>query len=377
MTHNSAIVVTAVLWAVGGGALGWAVTVPLRRTFAGQLASPVIIATFATLAAIFGSERAMFYASGDFRVALIVAAAAGLVAATTVFLSARALARDRRALVEAVEAVGAGRRPVPAEDVRRMGSELQSLRRQVEDAGRRLAEAADRERSLERSRRELIAWVSHDLRTPLAGLRAMAEALEDGLVENPERYYKQIRLEVDTLTEMVDDLFQLSRIQAGALRLSNEPVHLDDLVSDTLAALEPLAAAQLVQLEGAADRPVVVAGDSRELSRAVTNLVVNAVRHTPEHGTVHLDVTTPTDSPGAAEVSVTDQCGGIPPEELDRLFDVGFRGEPARTPDATVPGGAGLGLAITRGIAEAHDGSVTVANVDGGCRFTLRLPLAT
>ncbi|MDQ6938409.1 MAG: HAMP domain-containing histidine kinase, partial [Actinomycetota bacterium] len=151
-----------------------------------------------------------------------------------------------------------------------------------------------------------------------------------------------------------------------------------DLVSDTLAGLEPLAAAQLVRLDGHAAVPVVVVGDGRELNRAVTNLVVNAVRHTPENGRVRIDVSA---DPGAggrgsAEVSVTDECGGIPAEDLARLFDVGFRGEPARTPDATVPGGAGLGLAITRGIVEAHDGSVTVANVDGGCRFTLRLPLA-
>ena len=374
MTHTASIVLIAALWALGGGIAAWLLTLPLRRTFAGQLASPVLIATAASIAAIFGSERAMFYASGDFRVAVIVAIAAGLTAATTVFMGAQSFTRDKRSLARAVQAVGEGR--VPDSDRRRMGTELQSLRRQVDEAGRRLVEAHDRERSLEASRRELIAWVSHDLRTPLAGLRAMAEALEDGLVDAPERYYKQIRAEVDNLTEMVEDLFELSRIQAGALRLGNERISLDDLVSDCIAALEPLAKVHLIRLTGRSGGHAVVAGDGRELNRALTNVVVNAIRHTRENGAVEIDVRLASGSPSVAEVAVVDECGGIPPAEIERVFDVGFRGETARTPARDIPGGAGLGLAITRGIVEAHEGSVEVDNVGDGCRFTLRLPIA-
>ena len=190
---------------------------------------------------------------------------------------------------------------MPDVSTARMSGELSRLRAEVDEAARRLNEAGERERSLENSRRELIAWVSHDLRTPLAGLRAMAEALEDGLVETPERYYKQIRVDVDTLTEMVDDLFELSRIQAGALRLGTERISLDDIVSDCIAALEPLARAHQVSLVGAAQGDSVVTGDGRELNRAMTNLIVNAIRHTRDDGTVQVDVRPrPATPPGPA-----------------------------------------------------------------------------
>ena len=375
--HTSGLILVAAMWALGAGALTWLATIPLRRSFAGQLAAPVLIATFASLAAILGSEHAMFYASGDFRVAIVVALAAGLIAAAAAFASAHMLVRDTRTVTRAVQAVGEGRRPDVS--TARMSGDLSRLRAEVDEAARRLNEAGERERSLENSRRELIAWVSHDLRTPLAGLRAMAEALEDGLVETPERYYKQIRVDVDTLTEMVDDLFELSRIQAGALRLGTELISLDDIVSDCLAALEPLARAHQVSLVGSAHGDSVVTGDGRELNRAMTNLIVNAIRHTRDDGAVRVDVRPHHSDPArtlvdGVEVAVTDECGGIPPDELARVFDIGFRGEPARTPDPGVPGGAGLGLAITRGIVEAHHGTVEVTNVGSGCRFTIRLP---
>jgi signal transduction histidine kinase len=370
--HTTTLIIVAAIWALGGGALGWVATIGLRRSFAGQLAAPVIIATCASVAAIIGSERAMFYASGDFRVALIVAAAAGLLAAATAFMGARTLSRDTRSISRAVEDVAAGR--VPTASGSRMHTELQTLRHQVAETGRALAEATERERALENSRRELISWVSHDLRTPLAGLRAMAESLEDGVVESPERYYKLIRADVDTLTEMVEDIFELSRIQAGSLSLSSDRISLADLVSDCVAALEPLARVHDVRLTGHTTGSALVTGDSRELNRALTNLVVNAIRHTREHGAVNIEVRALDDAP--AEVIVRDECGGIPVGDIARVFDIGFRGEPSRTPNAGTPGGAGLGLAITRGIAEAHSGTVDVVNIDGGCEFVLRLPAA-
>jgi signal transduction histidine kinase len=202
----------------------------------------------------------------------------------------------------------------------------------------------------------------------------MAEALEDGLADSPDLYYKQMRISVDRLAMMVDDLFELSRIQAGAFALDTEQVALDDLVSDCLAALGPLATSQGVGLTGHSNGAVSVIGNGPELSRALVNLVANAIRHTPPTGVVDVSVLT---TVAGTTVTVLDECGGIPADELDRLFDVGFRGEPARSPNGSNPAGAGLGLAITRGIVEAHGGTVDVGNVDAGCRFTLRLPTAS
>jgi signal transduction histidine kinase len=177
---------------------------------------------------------------------------------------------------------------------------------------------------------------------------------------------------------MVEDLFDLSRIQAGEASQNTERIVVGDLVSDCLSALEPLAVANGVQLTGAVDGHVAVMGNGRELSRALTNLTANAIRHTPEFGHVEIRVGVTGDAAARAEVMVRDECGGIPDDHLGRVFDVGFRGESARTPRNDLqPAGAGLGLAITRGIIEAHSGTVDVTNTETGCQFRIRLPRAT
>jgi signal transduction histidine kinase len=251
-------------------------------------------------------------------------------------------------------------------------------------SGRRLGaqalwadEARSRERQVEASRRELVAWVSHDLRTPLAGLRAMAEALEDGVVTDPAtvaEYHRRIRVETDRMASLVDDLFELSRINAGALRLTLATVPLGDVVSDAVASASPVAAARRVRLvAGEGEWPTVHASEP-ELSRIVANLLRNAIRHTPSDGTV--TVTGGRDDAGGW-FAVEDACGGIPEADLPRVFDVAFRGAAARTPeekDEGDGGGGGLGLAIVRGLVEAHRGSVAVRNIAGGCRFVVHLP---
>ncbi len=245
--------------------------------------------------------------------------------------------------------------------------------------GRRLAteavwadEARERERAAETHRRDLVAWVSHDLRTPLAGMRAMTEALEDRVVVDPEtvqEYHRRIRVETDRMAGLVDDLFELSRISAGALRLSLARVSLGDVVSDAVASAAPVAAARRVRLVAARSGWPVVRASEPELTRIVANLIRNAIRYTPSEGMVR--VSGGRDG-NAAWLAVTDTCGGIPYTDLPRVFDVAFRGEAARSPGS----GGGLGLAIVRGLVEAHRGTVTVANVDGGCRFVVRLPLS-
>ncbi len=253
-------------------------------------------------------------------------------------------------------------------------AELAELSTELTATHERLTQARTRERALEASRRELVAWVSHDLRTPLAGLRAMAEALEDQVVIDPRevsQYHTQIRREVDRLTAMIDDLFELSKIHAGALRLARRMVGLEDLVAEVVASAEPVARAKGVRLTGAAVRGMPVFVDSAEMGRALRNLVTNAIRHTPSDGGV--DVLAEVQG-GMACVSVSDACGGIPPGDLPRVFDVAFRGESARTPGPQE--GAGLGLSIARGIVEAHSGQIAVRNAGPGCQFMIRLPLA-
>ncbi|GAA1853636.1 sensor histidine kinase [Asanoa iriomotensis] len=247
--------------------------------------------------------------------------------------------------------------------------------------GRRLAAAAvwadharARERRLEKGRRDLVAWVSHDLRTPLAGLRAMAEALEDGVVDDAatvKDYHQRIRIESDRMARLVDDLFELSRINAGALRLSLSSVPLGDVVSDALATAAPLAAARRIRLEAGQQGWPTVTASEPELSRVIANLVLNAIRYTPRDGTVRVDGGREDDS---AWLSVVDTCGGIPPADLPHVFDVAFRGEPARTPPVDDSASGGLGLAIVHGLVEAHGGTVKVENTADGCRFLVRLP---
>jgi signal transduction histidine kinase len=376
MTHTLDIAGTALLWGAGGAFVAWLVTWPLRRrSQTGVLVSVALVATGASVAAVVGNTQAMFLTMDDEYVTVTVAVVAGLMAALAGAASARRFARDNKIVHAAVDALREGR--VPTDDGRRLTGDLQQLRAELAETARTLAESRDRERALESSRRELVAWVSHDLRTPLAGLRAMAEALEDGVASSPERYHKQIRVEVDRLAGMVDDLFEISRLQAGAPSSRIDRVSLDDLVSDCVAALEPVASLQGVRLVGRAQSAADVAGNGAELNRALTNLLVNAIRHTAPDGTVEITLRTSTRSnTPAAEVIVRDECGGIADADLARVFEVGFRGESARTPQPGLGGGAGLGLAITRGIVSAHDGAVNVRNVPGGCEFTVRLPLA-
>jgi signal transduction histidine kinase len=292
------------------------------------------------LAGVIAVAQAMFISAHDLRVLLMVLAAAGLVSLAVVLTAGRRLGQ----------------------------------------ASTWAAEARERERRLERSRRQVVAWVSHDLRTPLAGLRAMTEALDDRVVTAPETiadYHHRMRLELDRLSALVDDLFELARIDAGALRLTMHAVSLGDVVSDAVAVATPVAQAKGVRLVSAPGAYGTVAASEPELGRVFVNLLVNAIRHTPTDGVVMVDGGTD-DSSGW--VRVTDGCGGIPERDLDRVFDVAFRGEAARgrvpDDDLTHSGGGGLGLAIVRGLVAEHNGSVAVANVDGGCRFTVRLPIA-
>ena len=295
-----------------------------------------------------------------------------------------ALVRWSEALQAGVRSLGRGSTYVAQ---MRGPREFQALAAELEATQARLEESRERGRRLEEARRELVSWVSHDLRTPLAGMRAMTEALEDGIAPDPARYRQQIRADVDRMTRMVDDLFELSRIHAGVLELAPVLLPLGDLVSEALASADPVARARDVRLGGEVGPGVLVLADPGGLSRVLANLVSNAVRHTPPGGKVEILGRA---VPEGVEVTVTDGCDGIDDSDLERVFDLAWTGTPARTPGIPsshdAPGSvsaaadgsqAGLGLAIVKGIVEAHGGEVSVGNVgDGGvgCRFVVLLP---
>jgi signal transduction histidine kinase len=336
----------------------------LRLSIQASGAVPVLAIVAGTL----GTAEDMFLSQHDLGVVVMVCIIAGLVAGAFSWLLGRQVTSGSAALRQAARSLGdeAGQFRLPELT---LAAEFADLSRELADTSAKLAASRGRERALEQSRRQLVAWVSHDLRTPLAGLRAMAEALEDGLAADPPRYHKQMRIEAERLATMVDDLFELSRIHSGTLQLSSDVITLDDLVSDVLASTEALARERGVRLTGRAAGQLTVRADPRELSRALTNLLANAIRHTPAGGRVHVRARP---EQGDALVSVTDGCDGIPEADLPHVFDLAWRGTEARSP--APDSGAGLGLAIVRGIVEAHQGSVRVENTADGCCFEMRLP---
>lgn len=303
-----------------------------RRSITLNICVLLAVTVLAVLAGILAVAEAMFLSPHDLQVVLLVVPMAGLVSLGMGWTLGRRLAR----------------------------------------AAMWLADVREKERQAEASRRDLVAWVSHDLRTPLAGMRAMAEALEDGVVSDPvtvAEYHRRLRTETDRMASLVDDLFELSRISSGTLQLKPSEVALGDVVSDAVAAAKPMAAARGIRLVSDTHHWPQVTASAPELSRIVANLLLNAIRYTPSDGTV--TVTGGRNGDGNW-LAVSDTCGGIADADLPRVFEVAYRGgqESARTPGA----GGGFGLAIVRGLVEAHGGRVAVENIAGGCRFTVYLP---
>jgi signal transduction histidine kinase len=371
------VVYSSVAAALAGVVAGVWLFALRRATIGVQAAVAALAAVLAVAIGVAWASSQMFIMKHDLGVLWVVLISAGTVGLIVALLFGRRVADASRSVGELARRLGetgpdAGPGPAPRGAA---PGELAALATQLEETSARLAEAQSQAAALERSRRELVAWVSHDLRTPLAGVRAMVEALEDRVVEDPEtvaRYYATMRREIDRLAGLVNDLFELSRIQSGALALDIESVALDELVGDAVAGAAIAASAKGIDLRGEVGEPSpVVELSTPEMVRVVRNLLDNAIRHTPPGGIVV--ITAGLDASGeAAEVSVQDACGGIPERELDSVFEMAYRGDAARTPG---DGGGGLGLAVARGLVEAHHGEISVHNQGPGCRFTVRLPL--
>jgi signal transduction histidine kinase len=373
------ILALTTLWTLVVAGIGAAILWQFRRR---SLRVTMIVAGLApmaaALAAVLQSVRAMFISEHDSWVVLWTLAFAALLGlAMTVLLGhwittgSRDVGRRLRQLGTSYDAPEARTRAVPAE--------LADLTNELEMTRKKLAASHERERALEASRRELVAFMSHDLRTPLAGLRAVSEGLEDGVIDDVPGALRQMRSTVDRMTGLVDDLFELSRLSAAPLPMRRSAVSLRELAEDVAGENNEHARAEGVRLALSTpntDDRLAVQGDPDELTRAVTNLVGNAIRHTAPGGTVTVSVDRETD--GRVRLAVTDACGGIPDDDLERVFDIGWRGDEQRTPEpagnSTHASGGGLGLAIARGVVESHDGKIGVTNVDGGCAFQIDLP---
>ena len=239
-----------------------------------------------------------------------------------------------------------------------------------------LEQAFRRQRELQQARKDLIASVSHDLRTPLASLRAMVEAISDGVVSDEQTiqtYCSNIRSEVAHLSTLIDDLFELSQLDSGTLELHLQPSSVEEMLNTVLEGMKAQADGQALKLSHSLGRdlePVMV--DPHKIQRVLYNLVQNAIRHTPSDGTISVEAQ---DLGQEVQIDVVDSGQGINQDDVNKVFDRFYRGEKSRSREF---GGAGLGLAIAKGIVEAHGGRIWVDSQPGeGSRFSFSLPKAS
>ena len=390
----------AVAWGVVIGAASLLILKALRRaSFAVQICVVVLAAVAVLTAGMVSAFNAMFISARDLEVMWYVLAVASAVAVSIALVLGSRVSRNAKALADAARNIGRGESAGIQSPV--MSHELAALAAELESSSRMLEASRKREAAVENARRELVSWISHDLRTPLASMRAMTEALEDGMAADVPGYYRKIIAQTDLMAGMVNDLLELSKIHAGSMRLKAEPLDLYDLASDAIADLAALAQQHGIMLDGGGRRESLALADGPSMGRAIRNVVLNAIVHSPPGSRVTVEVGREGER---AVVAVTDGCGGIPEADLPHVFETGWQKDPARRqsgrwsagddsagidgdlddgdlmPGSVEPAGAmrysgaGLGLSIVAGIVSAHQGTVTVENVDGGCRFSLLVP---
>ncbi len=333
-----------------------------------------ILAGGLALINIWVTARLMFIDQHDLALGTLLLIFAGGVSIAFGFFLSNSITQDLKDLVEGAEEISQGnfdtRVEVEGED------EIAQLGQAFNEMAIQLEKADAEKRALEEARRNLIAWASHDLRTPLTSLKVMLDALAEGVVDDPstvKRYLQQSQNEVSRMSVLINDLFELAQLDVGNQELVFEWITLSDLISDTLESFAVQAAAQGVSLDGSVTAqvdPVWAAPD--KLSRILGNLLVNALRYTSEGGSIQLHAELVNDR---VQVEVRDSGMGIQPEELPYIFDPFYRVEKSRPRNGDKSGGVGLGLAIVKGLVEAHDGKIWVESDPGqGTLFTFTLP---
>ncbi len=357
-----ALVVTLVAIAVARPLLA-------RSSMRQSLVAVAIVGAVVGLANLVVLARQMFVSDLDattLGVLFLYSTGAGMGAALAL---ARARSRAVARLAETARALGEGDIDARVGHLEG-GPELDTLAVTLDDMATKLQAAMERERRIERTRRDLVTAVSHDLRTPLSSLRAMVEAIEEGVIDDAPSlrlYVVEMRRSVSQLVSMVDDLFEMVQLDEGAIETETHRARLVEIVSSALAAVEVQAREKrlslVTNLNGAEDAPC-----SPRMTRVLQNLLVNAVRHTPADGTVRVRASS---SPDWLEVAVEDTGEGMAPEDLAQVFEPFFRADPARS-----GAGAGLGLALARRIVESLGGRIEAESRPAvGSRFSVQLPL--
>lgn len=346
---------------------GWVRSSSLMLT----LTATYLWAAVVTLIPVWIMQRQMFFSEHDLILSGVLLLFAAIIATTIGLFVAASVTDGLRQLADAADILAAGdlsaRVPVSGRD------EVARLSDSFNEMADRLQATANQQRELETLRRNLIAWTSHDLRTPLTSIRARVEALNDGLVTDPEhvqRYFGAIRTDVLALNTLIDDLFEMAQLDAGGLTLELSPASLSDLISDCLESFHSLAEQRGIALSGDVDRAIdPVTMNAGKVGRVLNNLIENALGHTSAGGRVAIQVRRATEG---VIVSVEDSGPGFTAADLPHVFEQFYRGEQART---RATGSSGLGLAIARGIIHAHRGRIWAENIaTGGARVSFLLP---
>ena len=346
---------------------GWARSPSLLLT----LLASYVWAAILTVFNVWVMSVQMFVSEHDLTLSIVLLLFAAIIATTFGAFAAASITDSLRQLDQATRALAGGqlaaRTAVSGRDeVARVAHSFNEMAAQLQTAERERAK-------LDALRREFIAWTSHDLRTPLTSIRAMVEALHDGLVDDPEmasRYYRTIRNDVMAMNKLIDDFFELAQLDADGLVLELSDHSLRDLVSDVLESFQALARQRNITLAGEVSSDIdLVRFNAEKLSRVLANLLSNALRYTPGDGSVQLRAVRTVEG---IEVTVCDTGPGFSDKDLERIFEKFYRGEQARS---RATGGAGLGLAIAAGIVAAHGGHIWAANrAEGGACVGFVLP---
>ena len=343
----------------------------LLRGVRGKLLLAVVMSAGLVLMNVGFTAYLMFLSSHDLTLLVLLMVFSLGMAAYFALVVANSFDSTLQTLLDGVRQIGESKLDTRIEI--RSGDEIEDLGQAFNMMAAQLEDAFARQREMEQARRQLIAAVSHDLRTPLATMQVMVESINEGVVTDTEtlqRYHRTLLAEIGYLSRLIDDLFELSQLDFGLVQLQPERASISDLVSDTLEALRPQAEQRRLTLQGEVHGyiPEVVM-DSSRMQRVLYNLVQNALRHTPPEGGV---VIRAMDAGEEVTISVADTGEGIESEEIARIFERFYRGSRARTRGEA---GSGLGLTIAKGIVELHGGRIWADSERGaGSTFSFTLP---